>query len=70
MFSFLLLSFIFYLPTINRSLTPFNVYVRRTYLVTWPTPNPYVPFPEGNEGGLAFRAEAQSKPQDGLLAIQ
>ena len=38
--------------------------------VTYSTPNPYVPFPEGNEGGLASCAEAQHKPPDGLLVIQ
>ena len=34
------------------------------------TPSPYVPFPEGNEGGLASCAEAQLKPPDGLLVVQ
>jgi len=48
-----------YFPTITRPLTPFNILVRPTYLVTEPTPNPYVPFPEGNKGGLASCAEAQ-----------
>ena len=34
------------------------------------TPSPYVPFPEGNEGGLASCVEAQLEPLDGLLVIQ
>ena len=38
--------------------------------VTYSTPNPYVPFPEGNEGGLASCTEALYKPPDGLLVIQ
>ena len=34
------------------------------------TPSPYVPFPEGNEGGLTSCTEAQHKPLDGLLVVQ
>ena len=34
------------------------------------TPSPYVPFPEGNEGGLTSCTEAQLEPLDGLLVIQ
>ena len=51
-------------------LTLFNVIVRLTYLSPTATPIPYVPLPEGNEGGLASCTEAQHKPLDGLLAIQ
>ena len=40
------------------------------YVTYHSTPSPYVPFPEGNEGGLASCIEAQLKPLDGLLAIQ
>ena len=58
-----------YFPTILRPLTPFNVTVRLTYMSPI-TPSPYVPFPEGNEGGLTSCAEAQLKPLDGLLVIQ
>ena len=52
-----------------RPLTPFNVTVQLTYLSPI-TPSPYVPFPEGNEGGLASCIEAQLEPLDGLLVIQ
>uniref|UniRef100_A0A8C4N334 Palmitoyltransferase n=1 Tax=Eptatretus burgeri TaxID=7764 RepID=A0A8C4N334_EPTBU len=35
-----------------------------------PTPNPYVPFLEGNKGELMSCVEAQSQPQNGLLRFQ
>ena len=52
-----------------RPLTPSIVTVRLTYMSPI-TPSPYVPFPEGNEGGLASYVEAQLKPLDGLLVVQ
>ena len=59
-FSLLFLFFLsLLLPTRTRPLTPFIVCVRLTYGVTLPTPNPYIPFTEGNKGGLASCVEAQ-----------
>ena len=57
-------------PHYNSSPNPLYRHCSANLSVTDPTPNPYVPFPEGNRGGLASCAEAQHKPLDGLLAVQ
>ena len=70
---FLLLFFLFlpfYSPTMISSPNPLYRPCSANLPVTYSTPNPYVPFPEGNEGGLASCAEAQLKPPDGLLVAQ
>ena len=51
--------FPFYFPTQNSSPNPLYRLCLDNLSCPYPTPNPYVPFPEGNKGGLASRAEAQ-----------
>ena len=57
-------------PTITSSPNPLYRHCSANLAVTYSTPNPFVPFPEGNEGGLASCIEAQLKPQDGLPVAQ
>ena len=57
---FLLFLFVsLYFPTQNSSPNPLYCHCSANLSCPEPTPNPYVPFPEGNKGGLASSAEAQ-----------
>ena len=56
---FLLFLFLSLLPHYDSSPNPLYRPCSANLSVTYSTPNPYVPFPEGNEGGLASYVEAQ-----------
>ena len=63
--TFFFFYFIFtpYFPTMISSPNPLYRHCSANLSVTYSTPNPYVPFPEGNEGGLASHVEAQRSPR-------